>query len=228
MELMSADDYYRAKDIEDISSDPLPAGRRVSRGELAACIQSCPPTANGDRDAALLGVLYGTGIRRAELTALDLADYSHAEGVLVVLHGKGRTERNARVVPSAAAHLDRWIVRRNIEPGPLFYPVRVGGEIEHRRLSSVGVVKALRRIADRAQVERFSPHDLRRTWITDLLEGGVDLAMVQTLAGHKNVSTTAGYDRRGEKEAHLAADVISVPKRQGKPPCKPTDGQKKQ
>jgi site-specific recombinase XerC len=78
-------------------------------------------TATGARDAALLELLYGCGLRRAEVVALDLADYDHADGSLRV-RGKGNKERRAYLAAGAQAALDDWLQLRGDTPGPLFWP----------------------------------------------------------------------------------------------------------
>jgi hypothetical protein len=80
-----------------------------------------------------------------------------------------------------------------------------------RRLTGQAVLYVARRRGKDAGVTRFSPHDLRRTYVGDLLDTGADLSVVQQLAGHQLISTTARYDRRGEAAKHKAAMLLHVP-----------------
>jgi site-specific recombinase XerD len=75
------------------------------------------------------------------------------------------------------------------------------------------VLDLARRRADDAHIEAFSPHDLRRSFVSDLLDAGVDLSTVQQLAGHAQVQTTARYDRRGDEAKAEAAKQLHAPYR---------------
>jgi len=216
--LMTAEDHQRAADLETVRGTSLLRGRALSSGEVGGLLGTCAVDAGaghaaGVRDAALLAVLYGAGLRRAELVALDLADYDPETGALTVRSGKGRKARITYIDGGATAALDDWLLVRGAAAGPLFMRIRKGDQITRERLSTSGVRHVAVERGGEARVAHFSPHDLRRTFISDLLDAGADIATVQQLAGHASVQTTARYDRRGERAKRKAASLLHVPYR---------------
>lgn len=214
--LMDAESFQRASRIKTIRGKPAPAGRALEREELRALFASC---VGGDaaasidvRDAALLAVLYGAGLRRAEVVQLDVGDLAMESGALVV-HGKGNKVRLAYVPESGQRLLTAWLSRRGPDLGPLLLPVQKDGVLVSRRLTEGAIYKILERRARVAGVPHFSPHDCRRTFIGDLLDAGADMSTVKELAGHASIETTARYDRRGERAKRSAADLLRVPSR---------------
>ena len=209
---MDAETYHRAAAVASVKGERLPAGRSLTPGELMALLTACghDQTAAGARDAAIVALLYSCGLRRAELVALDLADYDSAAGTLTV-QGKGHKERLAHVVSGAAAALADWLALRGETPGPLFWPGRKGGHVYPGRLTAQAVYYIIQARADQAKVPALSPHDFRRTFVGDLLDAGADIATVQALAGHAQVTTTARYDRRPETTRKKAAELLHVP-----------------
>jgi site-specific recombinase XerD len=209
--LMSAEDYQRSVNISPVRGSTLLVGREVKRAELGAVfgILSETATPGAVRDAALVGVLYGGGLRRSEAVGLDLSDWQ-PDGTLRVL-GKGNKERAVYLEGGAKAALEVWLELRGPEAGPLFYPVDKRGRIQRRRMSDQSVRLILLKRALAAGVASFAPHDLRRTYISHLFDAGADAAAIQKLAGHANLNTTGRYDRRGEEAKRRAAALLSVP-----------------
>lgn len=207
-----SDEYARAAAVKAVKATTLPAGRALSAGEIRALFRACADgTRLGARDAAMLAILYGSGLRRSELVALDLADYNPETGAIAVRQGKGRKDRIAYATAGSQAALEAWLSIRGVEPGPLFCGVRKGGHLTRKRLRDQTVLDMLAARSSAAGVAHCSPHDLRRTFIGDLLDAGADIATVRDLAGHADVSTTARYDRRGEATKKRAADLLHVP-----------------
>jgi len=216
------EEFHRALDFPPVRGETLPRGRALSGGELRALFAVCQNSSRaGARDAALFGVLYGCGLRRAEAVALDVGDFLPDTNALRVHAGKGNKSRVVYPPSGAAAALVTWLARRHEavgseERGPLFLPVlkgraEGGGRIVLRRLSDQAVMDILLRRAKQAGLPKTSPHDFRRTFISDLLDAGADIATVQKMAGHSNVQTTARYDRRGEVAKQRAATLLHVP-----------------
>jgi integrase len=104
-----------------------------------------------------------------------------------------------------------WLLIRGKAHGSLFYPLNKANKIIHRRMSEQGVLRALRRRGEKADVDAFTPHDFRRTFIGNLLDAGADIVTIAKLAGHASPSTTSKYDRRGEVAKKRAIDLLNVP-----------------
>jgi integrase/recombinase XerD len=199
-----------------VSSDPtdrveLPRTWRrlpgvLSREETASILDAPDPSERLFwRDKALLEFAYASGVRVGELTALKVRDVDLQEGLAVVF-GKGAKER---IVPVGRAALQALVVYlREIRPrlagskseGVVFLNARGGP------LTRMGVWKILRRQVDRAGVrKRVTPHTLRHSFATHLLEGGADLAAVQEMLGHADIATTQIYthvDREYLRDVH--------------------------
>jgi len=214
---MTSEEYRRICEVKADKGERLPRGRAVPTGELTALVKACAQdtSPSGVRDAAMLAALYTGGLRRAELAALALDDYIPAPPVLRVLHGKNDKQRVVPIPASAAAALDRWITLRGSAPGALFVPIDQTGRIadvgDGTGMSAHAIYKMLNKRAKQAGVPPLTPHDLRRTFVGDLLTAGNDISAVQRMAGHASVTTTQRYDRRGDEVMRRAADTLHFP-----------------
>jgi site-specific recombinase XerD len=209
---MSAEDYHKAASVGGVKGETVPAGRELSGGEISALMQVCAqdPSPAGTRDAAIIALLYACGLRRAEVVALDLKDYDPETGQLVV-RGKRNKERYAYPINGAARAMADWLLFRGGEPGALFRAINKGGRIRKGVMTTQAIYNILRKRAEEAGVKEFSPHDLRRTFVSDLLDAGADIVTVSKMAGHASVQTTARYDRRPEEAKRKAANLLHVP-----------------
>jgi integrase/recombinase XerD len=154
------------------------------------------------RDRALLETLYATGLRVSELCALRLADVDLHGGHLLTF-GKGRKQRlvpvGDRAVDAITAYLERGRPQHDRGRGAPILFLNPRG----RGLTRQGVDKILKGWATRAGIARsISPHKLRHSFATHLLERGADLRAVQAMLGHADVGTTQIYTHLGKKKLH--------------------------
>lgn len=210
---LDSDTYHRTVDFSPIRGSTLPRGRSLDAGEIRSLFAVCmsDSTNAGRRDAALLAILYGAGVRRAEAVALDVSDINTDSGEVRIRSGKGQKERITYVSNGALQAVIDWLAVRGSEPGALFCPVNHGGRMTLRRMSSQSVYMALQKRGKEAGIASFSPHDMRRTFVSDMLDAGADISQVQQLAGHSNVTTTQRYDRRPEAAKRKASGLLHVP-----------------
>ena len=239
---METEHYHRTAAIRAVkgSRASQATGRALKRPELRALIEAClvpisprrgapaVVTDKGRRDAALVALGYGCGLRRDELASLLVGDLDFVQR-RVVVRGKGNKERVVPIPPGAFHALRDYLAIRverlvgDDGEAPLLSPIykgtalfiraRRGGHLDRtaEALTGQAVYHVLQTRAREAGVEAFSPHDLRRSYVGDLLDEGADLSVAQQLAGHASPTTTAGYDRRGERAKEQAASRLDVP-----------------
>lgn len=198
----------RICDVATLRASRPESGRALGPEEIAGLFAACDDSPAGRRDAAILALTAGCGLRRAEVCLLDLASHDSRLNQVQVL-GKGDKYRVVYPPPKSAERLRLWREVRGETPGPLVCTLdRTGKPRVEGRLSHRGVTVVLEAICKRAAISGFTPHDLRRTFITQLLEKGADPLVVSKLAGHANVQTTMRYDRRGEQTKRDAVSLL--------------------
>lgn len=209
LRLLSTDQRERLLAVQAVRGSRLPPGRALTPPELARLFGALDPgSARGARDAALLGVLAGGGLRISEPGKLALEAW---DGAALRVLGKGQKERRVPLPPGAQRAVRAWLTARGPGPGFLFCHVRRGGvPLPARGLGADGAAAAVLELARRAGV-KLTSHDLRRTLITGLLASGADAILVAAIAGHASPVTTAKYDRRGEEAADRAVSKIDIP-----------------
>jgi integrase len=209
--LMDAETHARAADVANVRAKTLPSGRAVERDEVRALFAACDESRAGRRDAAMLAILYGGGLRRAELCGLDLDDFDAGECLINVRAGKGRRDRRVFLAQSVCEEVRKWIGARGGDAGPLFCPISSTGTVRLTRLRGEAVRYILQKRQQQAGLAGITPHGFRRHYVSELLTAGVDVFTVQRLAGHADAVRTARYDRRGDGERRRAAAQLRIP-----------------
>lgn len=214
LEQIETEAYQRALDFEGVKTSALaPAGRSVPIGEVRTLLRAAasqdPPW--GWRDQALFIVMFAGGLRRQEVSALNTAQYDPATGAIQVWRGKRGIYRVTYLAEGYRPWLLPWFdFQKNRECAPLFVRWDRNKGPTTKRLGRAGVDYVLSELVALAGVPDLTPHDLRRTFATDLLDNGADILMVQKLMGHADVKTTAIYDRRGEKGKREAVEKLHI------------------
>jgi integrase/recombinase XerD len=194
----SDDPTQRLDGVRVPSGIPKPLGEEQVAGLLDAVLGNEPLQR---RDRALLELLYATGARVSEVAGLSIGDIDFDEA-LVRLHGKGGKERIVPFGSAAAIALDDWFSpagrarlvparwQRRGDAEAVFLNQRGG------RLTRQGVWLVIKKYGERAGItEQLSPHVLRHSCATHLLDHGADLRVVQEMLGHASISTTQVYTR---------------------------------
>lgn len=214
---MTADEYQMAVDLKPVKGSKVAqaeAGRHLASGEIKGLMDACyDGTQAGTRDAAIIAVGYGCGLRRSEIAKLQLDNYNRDDDSLRIIAGKGNKDRVVYLPGGASAALATWLKVRGNTPGPLFYSIRRGDHVESKGLTDQAIYNVLASRAATAGIKAFTPHDLRRTFAGDMLDAGEDLSTVQKIMGHASADTTAGYDRRDGRAKKKAASKIYIPYR---------------
>lgn len=188
--------------IEDDPTELLESPKRPERLPSVLTLEEVEKLENaidlsqpeGQRDRAVIEVLYSCGLRVSELCNLKLSDLYLEEGFMRVL-GKGSKQRLVPVSPRAIKELELWFADRchiDVKPGEEDFVF-----VSHRRgkhLSRITVFHNLKVYAEKAGITKpLSPHTLRHTFATHLLEGGANLRAIQAMLGHESIGTTQLY-----------------------------------
>jgi len=188
----SFENFKRAGDLARVKGDRAKPRRTVDSGKIEKllAVSRSDLSSRGRRDLAILSVLDGAG---AEFVHLDL---SHVNGSQLMVLGKGKQWRTARLGKDARSALENWIQVRGTLPGALFLPIHRSGALQKQRLTTEAIARVVARRARAAGIGELRPHDLRRVFATRLLETGVDVFVVQRMLAHRSVTTTQIYDCR--------------------------------
>jgi integrase/recombinase XerC len=216
MSLISQEHLLKMRSVKGIAGTRLSQGRNLRRTLIQELMAVCAadPRPQGLRDAAIIGILYGSGMRKSESVNLDLNQVDFAERSLRVT-AKGNKQLIKYAPAWAFAKLNDWLeLRRSLlkegetDDSFLFNRIRRGSHITRERITKHAIYYIARQRGAQVGV-KIMPHDFRRSFITRVIEE-YDLSIAQKLAHHSNIQTTANYDVRDDNERRRAVDRFDL------------------
>lgn len=202
-ELMPHERYLMITKVKSIRGSRVDKGRALSGNEVTRMLKEF----EGDdlksiRNRALFLVLVELGLRRAEASRLKINNINFEEQVIQLIT-KGNKERRVYMTPSVYQALSKLVIAhplRHNSDAPLFFRIHKGNPVNpEKHLHERSINRLMEEERIKAGVSKFTPHDLRRSLATNLLDHDVDISTVQSIMGHENIATTIRYDKRKDK-----------------------------
>lgn len=194
--IINHDDHAKLRSIELIPGSRrkirhLPMSREVEM-LIDVCFQD--PSVAGARDAAMITLAFGAGLRRSEIVNIKYPDHIITRNLALHVRGKGNKERIMPLEPYMLDVVNTWVFDvRGEQPGPLFSRIRKGDDILPDKLTPAAVRYIFEQRCLQAGISIIRPHDARSTYATNLLSNGTTLVTVRNLLGHSSVTTTERY-----------------------------------
>ena len=214
--LITQDQLLKIRAVKAGGGSRLIKGRNLRRTLIRELMDVCAadPRPQGLRDAAIIAILYGSGMRKSESVNMDLRQVNMAERSLQVL-GKGNKELIKFAPAWAFEKLQVWLDfrREQLPEGVsddtfLFNRIRRGSHITRERITKHAIYYIAKQRGKQVGVD-IMPHDFRRSFITRVIEE-YDVSIAQKLAHHANIATTVSYDMRDDNERRNATDRFSL------------------
>lgn len=212
MSLMPLSAYSRINDLKSLHYTRLPVGFSLNLRQCKSLLNACNDgTKKGARDQAMLAVMMGCGLRRAEIVTLTYDNWD-PEIRSFRFVGKGNKERIVFLPDDLRGIIDDWLNVRGDTIG-VFFPRMKPGKLHaeafiFEEMNPTSVYRILKNRSVMAKIKNLRPHDLRRTFASRMLDAGNDLSLLQKAMGHASPSTTARYDRREDKSRIKACRAL--------------------
>ena len=222
LNLISDHDFALIKNMKSAKGSRQTRGRALAQEEIHQLFELCDakPGLRNTRDAAILALGIGCGLRRAEIVGLRIDRIVESEQSFTVI-GKGNKERSVYCSRAVWSRLSKWLTLRGQDGIPeVFCRIVHGswkteaksGRIDYSKPISTSNVYMILKDFQRklADVLPFAPHDMRRTFATRLFEMGADIDTVKKAMGHSSIVTTQRYDKRGDEEMKRMARMVQL------------------
>lgn len=215
-DLISHDQLLKIRSVKPMAGSRLSRGSNIRRNLIRELMEVCAadPRPQGRRDAAIIAILYGSGMRKSESVNIDLKQVDFEQRCLCV-QGKGNKQLIKYAPAWAFEALQGWLdLRREQLPvgqaddAFLFNRIRRGSHITRERITKHAIYFIARQRGRQVGVD-IMPHDFRRSFITRVIEE-FDLSIAQKLAHHTHIATTASYDMRSDNERRRVVDHLEL------------------
>lgn len=213
----AAIDLYTHTIIQGIKPDkykPGLQGQMIPDEDVIRLLETCQHDTRpaGLRDASIIALLHSTGMRRAECANLKLTHYDSRQGEISLKETKNKKDRIAYLNQGAIYHLENWLSLRQREGGVIYWRTKKGGDLWYNKgIGGAAIYNIINSRCKEADVEAYTPHDFRRTLISNLLDRQVDISLVSKIVGHSSTAMTAQYDRRDNEKMRQAISKIYTP-----------------
>lgn len=213
-EILSTRDYELVKRVKGIRGSRLSKGRALSKIEISTLFEgilSSDDTTRNVRDLAIMSVLLECGLRRTECATLKYEDvHLNEDTPYLTIIGKGNKERMCFIPDKTISRLNEWFICRGNWEGPCFTRVDKYENVVKEGLTSQRVYSITKEWAEQLGMKEWTPHDMRRTYATNLLNLGIDIVTVKDMMGHSSIATTQRYDKRGTDKMRAAVQKLNA------------------
>jgi integrase len=199
--------YDSIRNIKQYKGTAPEKGRALTLKEVNKVKEAFnkPKNARDYRNYAIFSLAVGCGLRRNEISILNIEDIQNKK---IHVTGKGSKARIAYLSAFTQKAIDDWVNQLTRKRGALFVHVTKGDKIKTNRLGIKGIHHVIEEIQEKCRIKKFTTHDLRRTFATTLLSADTDIFTVQNLLGHSDPMTTKRYDKRGENKRIRAVNSL--------------------
>jgi site-specific recombinase XerD len=184
------------KSIKGVRQEGTRTGKWLAKQQAQQLLDAPDiDTLKGLRDRAILALLLGCGLRRAEAANLTLDHIQQRDGrwVLVDLLGKRNKLRSVPMPAWTKAAIDEYAANAELNDGIVFRPINKGGRVTGERMTEQAIYNVVLQYADKISIGKIAPHDLRRTFAKLAHKGGSGLDQIQLSLGHGSIQTTERY-----------------------------------
>lgn len=210
---LDGDRFERVTSWGPVKGETPIRGRELTREEIGTMRRWCEGQSDfyGALCWAVVSCALGAGLRRIEVVRLRVGDFADDARHLLI-RGKGSKTVVHPIDAWVGASLESWLAQRERLPfeHDAMFAYATPQDVRQAAISKWQVWRLLQEVGDGAKLAHFTPHDLRRTYVTAFLRKKGDLSMAKNLARHANEATTARYDMRRTEETARAAEVVGA------------------